>query len=105
QVVIRCTEAFPYDCCPRSALTTDGVESLTLDLNAVDAALGYPEGWTGFGDEAQRTARIRVLKSQVDGLDFHTIRRIAHYKPRSAMELTPDDFGMSIGLSMVKQIE
>jgi len=105
QVLLRCTEAFPYHCCPRSALTPPGVAALKLDLNAVDAALGYPTGWTDFGGEARRTERVRVLQSQIDGLDFGTIRRIARYKPRPAMESAPSDLGISIGLSMVERIE
>lgn len=102
--ILRCTEIFPYHCCPRRALTPEGVEALQLDLDAIDAMLGYPRGSSEI-DGFESKDRIRFLSKQMDGLDFDVIRRISKLKARSPFQLTLDPFGDRLATSLVEQIE
>jgi hypothetical protein len=102
RLVLACTEAFPFHCCPRRALTPEGVATLNINLDAVDAALGFPRGWTNFGGEAMRADRIAVLQRHVDGLNFDIPLRLARFKPRPT---EPDPFSESFAASLVEAIE
>jgi hypothetical protein len=80
-VVLECSEAFPWHSCPARALTDAGVEALGVDLDAVDAILGYPPGWTNLMED--RSGRIAVQRRHVDAVDFDFIRRVANHRPRA----------------------
>jgi len=104
-IVLRCADAFPYHCCPRRALTPEGVDALALDLNQVDAALGYPSGWTDIAVQANRNERIASLRMHVDEPDFAAIKRLTRRNRRLLHPSTADRFGEELAASFVGQIE
>jgi hypothetical protein len=83
RLTLNCIEAFPFYSNPRRAMTVPGVNALALDLDAVDAALGFPHGWTrGFEPVEDR---IRILGEHFDGPDELLLARLARprrHKPR-----------------------
>lgn len=82
RVVLACTDAFPYQTCPRRALTPDGVRALKLSLEDVEESLGFPRGWTDIGAPLSHDRRVYALREHVDGLDFPALRRLAQWKSR-----------------------
>jgi hypothetical protein len=80
-LVLRCIDNFPHHCCPTLALTPDGVDALSLSLDDIDEALGFPRGYSAVGPFS-RDERISMLQRQLDGLDFDALRKLADWKPR-----------------------
>jgi hypothetical protein len=106
-IVLACTEVFPYQTCPRLALTPAGVESLQLSLYDIEESLGFPRGWTEIGDSVCRDRRVYVLREHVDGLDFATLRRLARWKPKhTPVPMTPSSaLSRKLQASIVTQLE
>jgi hypothetical protein len=104
QVMLEVAKAFPYQSCPAQALTPAGVAALGLDLDAVETALGFPPAVSAARPVGSIEERTRLYRRYVDPVDFDEIRRIAAYRPMSPMR-RGDDFGVSLGLSMVEHIE
>jgi hypothetical protein len=104
QSILRVTEAFSYHSCPSLALTPAGIAALGLDLDAIEAAVSIPAAASAFRPEGSVDDRIRFYRRFVDAVDFDEIRRLADYKPAPPMK-RGDGFGISLGLSMVEQIE
>jgi hypothetical protein len=102
-VVFACSEAFPWHSCPARALTDPGVEALGVHLDAVDASLGYPPGWSNLMQD--RSGRIAVLRRHVDAVDFDFIRRVANHRPRADPMRDGDCFEASLGASLAAEIE
>lgn len=107
RMVLACTEAFPYQTCPRKALTPAGVEELQLSLEDLEETLGFPRGWTAIGDPLSLERRILVLREHVDGVDFATLKRVARSKARPpAPPSTPSSIlSEQLLTSLVTQIE
>lgn len=107
KIVLACAEAFPYQTCPRNALTPAGVNALQLSLEDVEETLGFPRGWTEAGDPLSLERRIMMLREQVDGVDFAALKRLARWRAKPA---TPPDTPSSIlseqlMTSLVRQLE
>jgi hypothetical protein len=97
RVVLACTEVLPYHSCPRRALTPEGVAALNIDLDAVDAVLGFPRGWANLDGDARRSERVAILQKHVDGLNFTALRRLARFAPRRPeVESFQSDFATSL---------
>ena len=79
-IVLACAEEFPLHCCPRRAVTVEGLKELSLDLSDIEQMLGFPRGWTDFPD-VPHEERLRFLQQQFDGVDFERIRAIAKGDP------------------------
>jgi hypothetical protein len=104
RAVLRFAQAFPYHCCPAKALTPEGIAMLGLDLDAVEAALGFPPAISAARPEGSTDDLTRVYRRYVDPVDFDEVGRIANYQPMLPMG-RGDDFGRSLGLSIVERIE
>jgi hypothetical protein len=104
QIVLRFSGSFPFHSCPGRALTPMGVKALAIDLDDVDAALGYPRGWTRVAAGEDDSERIRCVARLVDRVDFEAIRRIASLKPRRNTSCNAD-FGERLTHSMVLALE
>lgn len=75
RISIACIESFPFHSNPRRAMTPEGVRALAINLDAIDAVLGFPHGWTrGFEPIDER---IRVLRDHFDGPDECLLAKIA----------------------------
>jgi hypothetical protein len=104
QAILRVLDAFPYHSCPSLALTPAGIAALGLELDAIEAALGIPVAVSALRPEGSIDDLTRLYRRFVDAVDFDEIRRIAGYEPARPMR-RGDDFGVSLGLSMVERIE
>jgi hypothetical protein len=104
RTILRFAQAFPYHSCPTQALTPAGVAALGLDLDRVEAALGFPPAVSAAGPEGSVEDRTRLYRRYVDAVDFDEIRRIADYTPLLPMQ-PGGDFGITLGLSIVEHIE
>jgi hypothetical protein len=107
RIVLACTDAFPYQTCPRRALTPAGVKALQLSLGDVEESLGFPRGWTDIGDPVSHDRRVHALREHVDGIDFAALRRLAGWKPKPAPDsVTPSSvLSEELLASLVKQLE
>lgn len=104
RIVLRFSDRFPFHSCPSRALTPEGVKALEINLDDVDAAHGYPRGWTRIASGEDELERIRCVATLVDPVDFSAIRRIARLKPRRK-KLPGNDLGERLADSMVLAIE
>ena len=77
-IVMAYADTFPLYSCPRRAMTVDGLRELGLDLTDIDRMLGFPSGWSDVPDVPYKE-RVRILRGQFDGVDFHRIGSIANY--------------------------
>jgi hypothetical protein len=102
-IVLDCTEAFPYHSCPRRAITLEGIVALKLSVEDIEETIGLPRGWTASGDPAMKPRRIKLLRDEVDGLDFPTLKRLARWKAASVN--LPEPFDQEILDSLVCQLE
>lgn len=107
RIVLACTKAFPYQTCPRRALTPEGVEALQLSLHDIEEYLGFPRGWTEIGDPLSHDRRVYVLLENVDGLDFNALQRLARWKPKPLPKAATPSSVLSERLltSLVLQLE
>lgn len=104
QTVLRAAEAFAYHSCPTLALSPAGIAALGLALDDIDAAFGIPCAVSAARPAGSLEDLTRLYRRLVDAVDFDEIRRIADYKPMPPMQ-RGDGFGVSLGLSIVEQIE
>lgn len=105
RTIMKVATVFPYQSCPARALTPAGVAALGLDMNEVEAAiLGLPPEFLAVRPAGSIEERTRLCRRYVDAVDFDAIRRIADYEAMPPL-VRGDDFGVSLGLSMVEQIE
>lgn len=104
QLVLRCAGRFPYHCSPERALTPEGISALGLDLDRLELAVGIPAHVSAARPVNTVEVRTRLLRRYVDEVDFDEIRRIANHKSLPTLKRN-GDFGLSLGLSMVEQIE
>ena len=89
---------------PEHALTPEGVSALGLDLDRLELAVGIPAHVSAARPVNTVEVRTRLLQRYVNGVDFDEIRRIASHEALPALK-RDGDFGLSLGLSMVEQIE
>jgi hypothetical protein len=80
RLTLQLADAFPAWSCPHRALTPEGIRALSLNLDDLDATLGYESGFSdieGFGLED----RLRILRRHFDGVNFDEIRRLSELRP------------------------
>jgi hypothetical protein len=91
-VVIECMDAFPFDTCPRRAVSPAGIAALCLDTDEVDASLGYPRGYSrslGNGE-----LQSFFLGKHFDEVDRETIEYLASVAAQRPLpEHMSDDAG------------
>ncbi|MDX6610691.1 MAG: hypothetical protein QOF85_2619 [Solirubrobacterales bacterium] len=104
QIVLRFGDRFPFYSCPKRALTPDGVRALGIDLDDIEAARGFPRGWTRLAAVEDFAERIKVVATLVDPVDFGAIERIARAKARRK-KLSDDNLGDHLTQSMVLALE
>ena len=81
RLTLRLANTFPAYSCPHRALTPQGILSLALNLDDLDAELGYEHGFSnieGFSLED----RLSLLRRHFDDVDFDEIGRLAKLRPR-----------------------
>lgn len=107
KIVLACVEAFPYQTCPRKALTPAGLAALKLSLEDLEEALGFPRGWAETGDPISRDRRIHVLREHVDGMDFAALKRLANWtaKPAPPQDTPSSLLSEQLLTSLVRQLE
>ena len=79
-LVLTFADAFPCYCCPRRAVTPEGLETYGFEITDVAVMLGFPPEWFNVAGIPQKEV-FRMLQEQFDGVDFEQIRSIADYKP------------------------
>ncbi len=104
-LMLRFSDDFFFHACPARALTPEGIVALKIDLDAVEAVLGFPPQVSTNRPETFSTEdRLRLYRRFIDPVDFEEIRRIADYNV--VPQLQPESgFGISLGLSIVEHIE
>ena len=79
-IVLEFTNEFPFQACYRYAMTPEGLESLDFDLSDALTFFGFEDiprdVWRG-----NRRETLRLLRRNVDGVDFQAIQRLATYQP------------------------
>jgi len=91
--------------CPRCALTPEGAQALGIKVGDVEESLGYPVGFTS--SHCDLSDRLRLLSSQVDGLDFPALRRLSRLPNTRRRKIDSPSALLSAQLahSLVDQIE
>lgn len=82
RIVCDFASAFPHHSCPARALTVEGVRKLSINLDEVDRALGFPPGFTSVDARFDDTDRVRMLAQHVDAVDFDAIEALTRFVPR-----------------------
>lgn len=105
-IVLACAEAFPYHCCPRRAVTPEGLEALGLNFSDIESILGLPKGSTDVAGIPKNHV-YRILQNHLDGVDFEEIQRVADNKPeRTSTLATPSDqLNKKLAHALVNSIE
>ena len=104
-IVLEFTDEFPFQSCYRCALTPQGLESLALDPSDVLAFLGFGyvprDMWR---EDLHGT--LRLMRSQVDGVDFQEIERLASYQSVEDTEpqTASDALSESLARSLVRTL-
>ena len=104
-IVLEFTTEFPFQSCYRCALTPEGLESLALDPSDVLAFLGLGyiprDMWR---EDPHGT--LRLMRSQIDGVDFEEIERLAIYRPVEDTEsqTASDALSESLARSVVRSL-
>ncbi len=73
----ECAEAFPFACCPATAVSPEGMAALPFTLADVGAALGLPSGYVDAGAEIPVAEKLRILAKEFEPLDRRSLERIA----------------------------
>jgi hypothetical protein len=103
RTILRFAEVFPFHSCPARALTPEGVEALGINLNSIEAALGFPPEFSSVRPEGTIADRTRLYRRYVDEVRFDEIQRIAHYMPEQPSDGA--DSAVSFAQTMAQQIE
>lgn len=77
RLLLECAEAFPFACCPASAVSPQGMAALSFTLADVGAALGLPPGYMDAGAEIPVAEKLRILAREFEPLDRTSLERIA----------------------------
>ncbi|BFI95687.1 MAG: hypothetical protein RSP_11970 [Rhodanobacter sp.] len=105
QVVIACTERFPFHACPRMALTPEGMQALGLSVDDLGMLVGLDPSWVRTA-ELPLEDLLRILRAQVDGLDTRELGRLARWTPRrTGCNGAADPFGEELQRRLVDQLE
>lgn len=99
-IVLACADEFPFNSCPRRAVTPEGLRSLKLQLSDIGEILGFPEGYTDV-ENIPRQEIFRILQDHFDGVDFEAIRKIAKYTPEQIVTSTTPSDSLSNNLAQV----
>lgn len=75
-LLLDCSSAFPFQACPATALSKEGMDELGFTWEDVEALLGLPQGYVQVGDFPAET-RFEILRREVEPLDLASIKRIA----------------------------
>lgn len=106
-VVLSCIERFPFDSCPRLAITAEGVEALQLSMTELAVLAGLPGEWGSAASGIPYEHQLRILREQVDGLDIDELKRVSHKSRRncSVNAGLGDKLGEEIAAGLVSQLE
>ncbi len=91
RLTLHVADDFPAWSCPHRALTPEGVQMLSLDLDDLDDALGYGRGFSNIEGYSLED-RLRMLRRHFDGVDFEEICRLSRLRPRRRRNSEPDGF-------------
>lgn len=107
KIILACVEAFPYQTCPRRALTLDGIAALQLSFADLEETLGFPPGWIAAGSSLDSERRISLLREHADGLNLGALRRLAAWKPKPTSPLSTPSAILSeqLMVSLIRQLE
>lgn len=104
-IALEFTNEFPFQACYRYAMTPEGLESLDFNLSDALTLFGFEniprDVWRG-----SRRETVRLLRRNVDGVDFQAIQRLATYQPtEDVVPGTPSDaLSESLGRNLVKSL-
>ena len=104
-VVLEFTNEVPYQSCYRCAITPEGLESLALDPSDVLAFFDFEHIPRDVWRENPHDA-LRLLRGQVDGVDFEEIERLAIYRPIEDVEsqTASDALSESLARDLVRSL-
>lgn len=104
-IALEFKNEFPFQACYRYAMTPEGLESLDFDLSDALTFFGFDnipkDVWRG-----SRRETLRLLRRNVDGVDFQAIQRLATYHPTEdvAPRTRSDALSESLGRNLVKSL-
>jgi hypothetical protein len=80
-LLLKYYREFPFHACIANALTEEGMAALGFTFRDVEACLGLPEGYMDIGqDKFSVTAKLHVLRGEVDAIDAANLERLADGK-------------------------
>lgn len=100
-LLLECVRAFPFQVCPARALTEEGMATLGYNWRDVEVAVRLPTGYTDVAG-IPRAEKVRILRAEIEPLDFESIERIASGDFRASG--VPVRFSSSSGADLVDDI-
>jgi hypothetical protein len=104
-IVLEFTNEFPFQACYRYAMTPEGLESLDFNLSDALTFFGFEniprDVWRG-----RQRETLRLLRRNVDGVDFQEIQRLATYQPTEDVAPRKPSYALSesLGRNLVKSL-
>lgn len=107
RLTLACAEKFPYHACPRRLVTPEGLQTLGLSLSAIGTLLGFPPEWIAADSTIPFEHQLRILREQIDGLDFDALKRLTHRRTKKVVTGLEADrnLGEEVLTSLVTQLE
>lgn len=105
QVVIACTERFPFHTCLRMALTLEGMQALEFSVDDLGMLVGLDPSSIRAA-ELPLEHMLRILRTHVDGLDIQELGRLARWTPsRTGSADAADPFDEELRRRLVDRLE
>ncbi|NOD85921.1 MULTISPECIES: hypothetical protein [unclassified Ruegeria] len=77
KLLLDCHARFPYDCCPATALSTEGMQVLGYDLDDIARCLGLPSGYLDVAAEIPMAEKLAYLAKEFEPLEIDDLKRLA----------------------------
>ena len=82
KIILEFSKVFPEHSCYRRAVTREGLKKLDLNNSDILKFLGYSKDWAAAAKGIPYPEVCRILRDQLDGVDFENIERIANNLPK-----------------------
>jgi hypothetical protein len=76
RLAAACVDEFPFETCPATAISEEGMTALQYSLADVAEALGLPADYLDVGDDIPMAEKLRYLQGEFEPLDREELDRI-----------------------------